>query len=110
MANGGDLCPTWARMHAPSGYGLSTFGVFPSICTAEDPPDVDALLQGLRDGRLQTGEAVHRRRAVDSLDAAGQNALLSWCKADHPPRADDRSEARRVGKECVSTCRSRWSP
>src|SRR3546814_16924560 len=23
---------------------------------------------------------------------------------------DRRSEARRVGKECVSTCRSRWSP
>src|SRR3546814_10407220 len=22
----------------------------------------------------------------------------------------DRSEGRRVGKECVSTCRSRWSP
>src|SRR3546814_17563440 len=27
------------------------------------------------------------------------------------PRASaDRSEERRVGKECVSTCRSRWSP
>src|SRR3546814_12918254 len=25
-------------------------------------------------------------------------------------RAVDRSEERRVGKECVSTCRSRWSP
>src|SRR3546814_6451714 len=24
--------------------------------------------------------------------------------------AKDRSEERRVGKECVSTCRSRWSP
>src|SRR3546814_5109587 len=24
--------------------------------------------------------------------------------------AIDRSEERRVGKECVSTCRSRWSP
>src|SRR3546814_8192977 len=24
--------------------------------------------------------------------------------------SDDRSEERRVGKECVSTCRSRWSP
>src|SRR3546814_19444935 len=24
--------------------------------------------------------------------------------------ADDRSEERRVGKECVSTCRSRWWP
>src|SRR3546814_7692099 len=25
-------------------------------------------------------------------------------------RPTDRSEERRVGKECVSTCRSRWSP
>src|SRR3546814_14254362 len=25
-------------------------------------------------------------------------------------KADPRSEERRVGKECVSTCRSRWSP
>src|SRR3546814_18041720 len=33
--------------------------------------------------------------------------------ADRQPRVDDachRSEERRVGKECVSTCRSRWSP
>src|SRR3546814_2043197 len=36
---------------------------------------------------------------------------------DEPPqrtgqhaRDDPRSEERRVGKECVSTCRSRWSP
>src|SRR3546814_13702948 len=27
-----------------------------------------------------------------------------------PPNAIIRSEERRVGKECVSTCRSRWSP
>src|SRR3546814_5454552 len=27
-----------------------------------------------------------------------------------PPIAERRSEERRVGKECVSTCRSRWSP
>src|SRR3546814_15542657 len=25
-------------------------------------------------------------------------------------RSEGRSEERRVGKECVSTCRSRWSP
>lgn len=89
MPNEGELILTWARMHAPSGYGLSKFGVFPSICTADGRVDVDAVLQGLRDGRLQAGEAVHRRRAADSLDAAGQEALLSWCKADHPPSADD---------------------
>src|SRR3546814_20696402 len=27
-----------------------------------------------------------------------------------PQRIGDRSDERRVGKECVSTCRSRWSP
>src|SRR3546814_18212925 len=29
---------------------------------------------------------------------------------DHILRAGARSEERRVGNECVSTCRSRWSP
>src|SRR3546814_16824790 len=31
-------------------------------------------------------------------------------KAREEIRALNRSEERRVGKECVSTCRSRWSP
>src|SRR3546814_11348696 len=39
-------------------------------------------------------------------------ARKTW--QDHYPHAAmhlfDRSEERRVGKECVSTCRSRWSP
>src|SRR3546814_17858320 len=29
---------------------------------------------------------------------------------DYFAAAEDRSAERRVGKECVSTCRSRWSP
>src|SRR3546814_2352340 len=32
---------------------------------------------------------------------------FSWAKT---PQTNDRSEERRVGKECVSTCRYRWSP
>src|SRR3546814_17652123 len=34
------------------------------------------------------------------------------CSASLPtcPLIGERSEERRVGKECVSTCRSRWSP
>src|SRR3546814_2810116 len=36
------------------------------------------------------------RRVIDPVTRHG----------DHTPR----SEERRVGKECVSTCRSRWSP
>src|SRR3546814_7542045 len=37
---------------------------------------------------------------------------MSLEDAFHTPRIDAsaRSEERRVGKECVSTCRSRWSP
>src|SRR3546814_17395595 len=31
-------------------------------------------------------------------------------RADGSRRTTRRSEERRVGKECVSTCRSRWSP
>src|SRR3546814_13092631 len=30
--------------------------------------------------------------------------------SQEPARPRHRSEERRVGKECVSTCRSRWSP
>src|SRR3546814_11295119 len=30
--------------------------------------------------------------------------------SDVDPALVDRSEERRVGKECVSTCRSRWAP
>src|SRR3546814_18227400 len=32
--------------------------------------------------------------------------IASWTATD----LQSRSEERRVGKECVSTCRSRWSP
>src|SRR3546814_4094502 len=43
--------------------------------------------QGRGDGR-------HRRRSLQGYGRPGRQ----------------RSEERRVGKECVSTCRSRWSP
>src|SRR3546814_14926762 len=57
-------------------------------------------------------------RPVAAFDALGQLQLLGVVAAVAQPRlavvtADarlhgDRSEERRVGKECVSTCRSRW--
>src|SRR3546814_20893655 len=49
--------------------------------------------------------------------ARDEHALGAWgelaraIRAANPAEAPDvRSEERRVGKECVSTCRSRWSP
>src|SRR3546814_1907674 len=48
---------------------------------------------------------------LDSLDALLEQPLdgivIATPSALH---AEQRSEERRVGKECVSTCRSRWSP
>src|SRR3546814_2922726 len=47
--------------------------------------------------------------AARTCDCAALNcglAALSRCEL----RRNCRSEERRVGKECVSTCRSRWSP
>src|SRR3546814_15486664 len=52
-------------------------------------------------------------RREDGLWLADTTPLLRWLDAEHPERAlipRDSSEERRVGKECVSTCRSRWSP
>src|SRR3546814_6107520 len=52
------------------------------------------------------------RRHRGSARRAGPDRGLPARKR-HPRRLGaepDRSEERRVGKECVSTCRSRWSP
>src|SRR3546814_21079332 len=43
----------------------------------------------------------------DNDGATGTNAMAIGPAA---VASGDRSEERRVGKECVSTCRSRWSP
>src|SRR3546814_12251225 len=42
--------------------------------------------------------------------SASGRPLSSRLRVSWPKGARDRSEERRVGKECVSTCRSRWSP
>ena len=61
--------------------------------------------------------------ALVSLNVSGQDLLARQAPIDRKLKAVDsvalirqikaeksRSEERRVGKECVSTCRSRWSP
>src|SRR3546814_3604460 len=44
----------------------------------------------------------------DRAEALGIRSIADLTR--HAPRLTIRSEERRVGKECVSTCRSRWSP
>src|SRR3546814_15119624 len=60
-------------------------------------------LEGLVDGASQ------RAAAEAGIDAAEVALHLGPPSMRDPPR-EPRSEERRVGKECVSTCSSRWSP
>src|SRR3546814_17019964 len=46
----------------------------------------------------------------DSYDGDRMRNMLRHRRIMLEAGRDNRSEERRVGKECVSTCRSRWSP
>src|SRR3546814_17830871 len=63
----------------------------------------------LADDRREALGAV-RHRAVAMNDAAVLNVRSRTDDDMADVGAQHRSEERRVGKECVSTCRSRWSP
>src|SRR3546814_15181886 len=52
---------------------------------------------------------IHERRRISAEEAATLNAKAAIVAA-FDKAVGRRSEERRVGKECVSTCRSRWSP
>src|SRR3546814_15739333 len=57
-------------------------------------------------GRNRAGDA---RRVISDLIRERVLKRHLWV-ASRKFRNQKRSEERRVGKECVSTCRSRWSP
>src|SRR3546814_18031926 len=66
-----------------------------------------ATLQLARDGRLRPDGGLLRLAGavgLGSAEDAGGGGL------EPHKSAPGRSEERRVGKECVSTCKSRWSP
>src|SRR3546814_14727235 len=63
------------------------------------------LLFRANDAREQAGQA--ERHTYDVLVATGSfETAVARAEASLGMRSDER----RVGKECVSTCRSRWSP
>src|SRR3546814_21058609 len=68
--------------------------------TAHGRPGIDH--RALAHMRADVDEAGHQHRALADESAAPDD------RTGH--RAEARSEERRVGNECVSTCRSRWSP
>src|SRR3546814_12104826 len=93
------------------------------VCSSDlaDREPLGSLAQGLHDAeglRAHGGDDVHLalRQCDDQLreflvlqDAGTGRVLLPERDVERALQRADRSEERRVGKECVSTCRSRWS-
>src|SRR3546814_3952765 len=73
-------------------------------------------LQGERAHRGAHRGLLARAVAVEAEYGHGHHVpdhaelILGQRGAERRDRVGDRSEERRVGQECVSTCRSRWSP
>src|SRR3546814_19301235 len=69
---------------------------------------------GLRQRRGPNAKSsLHKAHLAPDAGLQAPGASLSFAQGSHDFESLDRgirSEARRVGKECVSTCRSRWSP
>src|SRR3546814_18910725 len=73
--------------------------------TRRPAPHYSDLVKATVHGRLFRSHSSHTE---DTHDHNAAHARLSpFARASGARR---RSEERRVGKECVSTCRSRWSP
>src|SRR3546814_20393761 len=70
----------------------------------EGHTDSDAMYGGMNN----YGLSVRRAETTFTMLQLNQPALRGFL--NKPEGQPGRSEERRVGKECVSTCRSRWSP
>src|SRR3546814_11887450 len=91
-----------------------------SALCINDPPGylLDAVerygrgLSGVRsvvDLLASAGEIDRARVGMGGLSVGSEVTLWTATHSDLLAAASIRSEERRVGKECVSTCRSRWS-
>src|SRR3546814_652936 len=63
--------------------------------------------------RSENGDYIYGRKRLREIDrrlAFLSRRMKTARVVDPAAQPDRRSEGRRVGKECVSTCRSWWSP
>ncbi|MGF1607771.1 MAG: S41 family peptidase [Kiloniellales bacterium] len=78
LPNEGELTLTWARFHAPTGYGLHRRGVVPDICTSRDVTSVADVEARLRAGTLPF-DKVLRRSDIAPDDDKALEALRDRC-------------------------------
>src|SRR3546814_20764406 len=80
----------------------------------EPPPACVTLLPGVVHAATSplssSGPSCSTRKRQRDAGASGRDGATASISTHAACRGSSRSEERRVGKECVSTCRSRWSP
>src|SRR3546814_18236590 len=71
-----------------------------------------SLAPSLAAGQVDAVIGGYRNFELNQMDIAGHPGRAFYVEEEGVPPYDQliRSEERRVGKEGVSTCRSRWSP
>src|SRR3546814_20051296 len=90
------------------------------VCSSDLQANSEKLLEYLTQAELEqllkaSSEAIAKGLMVlsdEPLLFVHMAAFASWLRMLPPQYLAEvvRSDERRVGKECVSTCRSRWSP
>src|SRR3546814_10791146 len=100
-------------------YEMRISDLSSDVCSSDLRPAI--LRSPDRTVSMQLGAQAQdpRRRLIGIGAVVAFHALLIWALAAGlahkmisilPPPIETSSEERRVGKGCVSTCRSRWSP
>src|SRR3546814_15909589 len=96
-----------------SSEGLALLSLAEAFLRVPDPATADFLIAdklGDADWRAHTGKSNSRLVNSATWGLVVGRALVGEGRAGPLRRLIARSEERRVGEECVSTCRSRWSP
>src|SRR3546814_11509880 len=88
-----DVCSSDLKLRAEAGARIEH-----SIVNADADPDI---------GNLATSRSFD---AISGSIGASYAVADGWRLGLNGSYSERRSEERRVGKECVSTCRYRWSP
>src|SRR3546814_12987074 len=106
-----DVCSSDLRINADLTGGAKTVDLTQAASLASNK---NLAFQGVKFGGPFEITGDDARRLLMSRGnpngASNSEVVCRWITGLDLTRRTERSEERRVGKECVSTCRSRWSP
>src|SRR3546814_9793099 len=109
-------CPTgaidnWVKVLSDQAHSLEDQFGWDVLPAAQDIPEDEAVAAPADAAAdvLQTIAADEAMVLEGSPSTGAGSSIPPWSAAHHYVTLYTRSEERRVGKECVRTCRSRWS-